>query len=43
MRREVEPQGFRFKESLEFLPWQHIIIFEKPPDEPPAAEKKLDK
>lgn len=29
-RREVEPQGFEFKESLEFLPWQHIIIFEKP-------------
>ena len=30
VRRELEPQGFRFKESLEFLPWQHIIIFEKP-------------
>jgi ubiquinone/menaquinone biosynthesis C-methylase UbiE len=30
VRREVEPQGFTFKESLEFLPWQHIIIFEKP-------------
>jgi ubiquinone/menaquinone biosynthesis C-methylase UbiE len=29
-RREVEPQGFAFKESLEFLPWQHVIIFEKP-------------
>jgi ubiquinone/menaquinone biosynthesis C-methylase UbiE len=29
-RREVEPQGFAFKDSLEFLPWQHIIIFEKP-------------
>jgi FkbM family methyltransferase len=33
VRRELEPQGFTFKESLEFLPWQHIIIFEKP-DEP---------
>ena len=32
-RREVESQGFRFKESLEFLPWQHIIIFEKPEEE----------
>jgi ubiquinone/menaquinone biosynthesis C-methylase UbiE len=31
VRREVEPQGFRFKNSLEFLPWQHVIIFEKPP------------
>jgi ubiquinone/menaquinone biosynthesis C-methylase UbiE len=30
VRRELEPQGFRFKESLEFLPWQHIISFEKP-------------
>jgi ubiquinone/menaquinone biosynthesis C-methylase UbiE len=32
VRREVEPQGFTFKESLEFLPWQHVIIFEKPDD-----------
>ena len=30
VRREVEPQGFIFKDSLEFLPWQHVIIFEKP-------------
>ena len=30
VRLEVEPQGFTFKESLEFLPWQHVIIFEKP-------------
>jgi ubiquinone/menaquinone biosynthesis C-methylase UbiE len=30
VRQEVEPQGFTFKESLEFLPWQHVIIFEKP-------------
>jgi ubiquinone/menaquinone biosynthesis C-methylase UbiE len=36
VRREVEPQGFVFKESLEFLPWQHVIIFEK------AAEAKLE-
>jgi len=36
VRREVEPQGFVFKESLEFLPWQHLIIFEKP------AEVKSD-
>jgi ubiquinone/menaquinone biosynthesis C-methylase UbiE len=32
VRLEVEPQGFTFKESLEFLPWQHVIIFEKPDD-----------
>jgi ubiquinone/menaquinone biosynthesis C-methylase UbiE len=29
-RREVEPQGFTFKTSFEDLPWQHVIIFEKP-------------
>ncbi|MDR3617955.1 MAG: class I SAM-dependent methyltransferase [Paludisphaera borealis] len=38
VRREVEPQGFRFQRSLEFLPWQHVIIFEKPkPDEKAEA------
>ena len=31
-RLEVEPAGLAFVESLEFLPWQHIIIFQKPPD-----------
>ena len=30
VRKELEPRGFRFVESLEFLPWQHIIVFEKP-------------
>ncbi len=35
VRRELEPKGFTFKESLEFLPWQHVIIFEKPA--PPAT------
>lgn len=34
VRKEVEPQGFAFKESLEFLPWQHVVIFEKPVEEP---------
>ncbi len=37
-RAEVEPNGFRLKEVLDFLPWQHIIIFEKPEDDAPAAE-----
>jgi ubiquinone/menaquinone biosynthesis C-methylase UbiE len=32
VRKEIEPQGFTFKESLEMLPWQHVIIFEKPKD-----------
>ena len=40
VRREVEPQGFTFKESLEFLPWQHVIIFEKPDA---ARDGKADK
>ena len=30
VRKELEPQGFTFKESVETLPWQHVIIFEKP-------------
>ncbi len=37
VRRELEPKGFTFKESLEFLPWQHVIIFEKPA--PPATNE----
>ncbi len=38
VRLELEPQGFRFQKSLEFLPWQHVIVFEKPkPDEKPAT------
>jgi ubiquinone/menaquinone biosynthesis C-methylase UbiE len=50
-RREVEPQGLSFRTSLEFLPWQHVIIFEKPAENaekvatearPKAAEKKTD-
>lgn len=39
VRKELEPQGFRFKESLEFLPWQHIIIFEKPAEDPAIPKK----
>lgn len=39
-RREVEPRGFAFQQSLEFLPWQHIIIFEKP--KPDAAKPKVE-
>jgi ubiquinone/menaquinone biosynthesis C-methylase UbiE len=27
--KEIEPMGFRLKERLDFLPWQHILIFEK--------------
>jgi SAM-dependent methyltransferase len=44
VRREVEPEGFVFKDSLEFLPWQHVIIFEKPAevdkDKPTGTETR---
>ena len=34
VRKELEPQGFVFKVVHEFLPWQHILVFEKPAVEP---------
>ncbi len=46
VRKEVEPEGFAFKTVHEFLPWQHIIVFEKPSApakdaaEGPAGESK---
>jgi ubiquinone/menaquinone biosynthesis C-methylase UbiE len=27
VRSELEPLGFKFQRSLEFLPWQHILFF----------------
>jgi ubiquinone/menaquinone biosynthesis C-methylase UbiE len=27
VRAELEPLGFRFQRAIEFLPWQHILIF----------------
>ena len=36
VRKELEPQGFKFLESQEFLPWQHIIIYERPEEKKPA-------
>jgi ubiquinone/menaquinone biosynthesis C-methylase UbiE len=44
VRLEIEPYGLVFKESLEFLPWQHVIIFEKPAGDPEKSgtEKKKD-
>ena len=29
VRSELEPLGFKFQKSLEYLPWQHIIFFTK--------------
>jgi ubiquinone/menaquinone biosynthesis C-methylase UbiE len=39
VRREIEPQGFVLVDRpLEFLPWQHVIIFAKPAE--PAKDAK---
>jgi ubiquinone/menaquinone biosynthesis C-methylase UbiE len=27
VRSELEPLGFKFQKAIEFLPWQHILIF----------------
>jgi len=27
VRSELEPMGFEFEKSIEFLPWQHILVF----------------
>jgi ubiquinone/menaquinone biosynthesis C-methylase UbiE len=27
VRSELEPMGFKFQRAIEFLPWQHILIF----------------
>lgn len=37
VRGEVEPMGFRFVANPDFLPWQHILIFEKPAEAVGAA------
>ncbi len=39
-RKELEANGFVFKESLEFLPWQHVIIFNKKADVPAIETPK---
>lgn len=31
VREEIEPMGFAFDEVLEFLPWQHVVIFTPEP------------
>src|SRR5262245_14799969 len=31
VRSELEPLGFKFEKTLEFLPWQHILIFTNRP------------
>ncbi|WZO98725.1 class I SAM-dependent methyltransferase [Isosphaeraceae bacterium EP7] len=38
VRKELEPQGYKLIETHEFLPWQHILIFETAKDA--AAEAK---
>jgi ubiquinone/menaquinone biosynthesis C-methylase UbiE len=31
-RMELEAEGFRFDRVIDVLPWQHILIFRRPPD-----------
>ena len=31
-RLELEAEGFRFDRVIDVLPWQHILIFRRPPD-----------
>lgn len=39
VRLELEANGFRFKEKFDFLPWQHILVFEEAAPAEPAPEK----
>ena len=32
VRRELEPQGFVLQKKHDFLPWQHVLVFEKSVD-----------
>jgi ubiquinone/menaquinone biosynthesis C-methylase UbiE len=41
-RAEVEPQGFPFVKLHDFLPWQHILVFEKPRDTAGAKDTTSD-
>lgn len=43
VKRELEPQGFAFKEKFDFLPWQHIIVFEKPVEKEPKPAENEEK
>ena len=38
VRKEVEPRGFTFVESIEILPMQHIIIFDRGKDKEALAD-----
>lgn len=42
VRKEVEAQGFRFLKNDPRLPWQHIIIFQKPTDVKESKEPQKD-
>jgi len=30
IRKEFEAAGFVWKKTYDFLPWQHLVVFEKP-------------
>ncbi len=42
VRLELESQGFVFKELHDFLPWQHILVFERPADDGTEPEARDD-
>jgi ubiquinone/menaquinone biosynthesis C-methylase UbiE len=38
VRKEIEPLGFTFQTLHDFLPWQHILVFEKPAEPNPQPQ-----
>lgn len=34
IRKELEAAGFVWKKTYDFLPWQHLVVFEKPRNHP---------
>lgn len=42
VRKELEPRGFIFKKLHTFLPWQHILVFERRLMEPAKAAAKSE-
>lgn len=42
VRKELEPLGFEFSKLHDFLPWQHILVFEKPRVEKGPSKNKSD-
>jgi len=41
VRKELEPQGFALQKNHDFLPWQHVLVFEKSAE--PVKKQNQDK